>query len=216
MKHVLDLQHNTVLLATRFTDIAEALADTKSDIYVLPSLTIEASVDLLGILAPKASKIYHERMPQLAQTVEGLPLALCVAAPLVQNYHDMGFDVDALIDEFEDNYNRLLLSDSPADRFDEQTGRTPTIELLFKRSVETLSEEGQYAFRALGVFQHKPATFDFDAMKKVWLVDNPEDVTSLIVGRGLLDVTPDKRFRMHQTLHMYANKLLDDYDSSQS
>jgi hypothetical protein len=210
VRSAVDLTANTLLLTTRFTELANALADTPDDIYVLESLSEPHAIELLEQLAPLPVQLHRERMPELVTVVERLPLALRVAGPLLQQYHEMGFDINELLDEFEQDYNRLLQEKAPEDRFDEATGRTPTIELLFQRSVETLPEEGQEAFAALGVFREKPATFDFDAMESVWLADDPHYLVTIIVGRGLLDTTPDKRFRMHQTLHMYANKLLDE------
>jgi len=214
MKGLVDLKANTVVFTTRFTDLAVSLRDLREDVYILEPLSESDSIDLLKVLAPTPASIHHDRLPQLVRTVEGLPLALRVAGPLLQHYSDMGFDVDALLDEFERDHRRLLESVAPADRFDERTGRTPTIELLFQRSVETLPSDAQVAFVALGVFEHKPATFSFDAMREVWDNEDPHSLISVIVGRGLLESMPDTRFRMHQTLHAYANLLLDRYDKT--
>lgn len=213
IKNAVDLKSNTLLMTTRFTDVAKQLQDVPADIYVLEPLSEDDSIALLSALAPEPVKQHRGRMPELVKTVEGLPLALRVAGPLLQHYHNMGFDVNKLIDEFASDYNRLLKSTAPSDRFDEKTGKTPTIELLFKRSVETLPHDARLAFAALGVFEHKPATFDMQALKGVWTMDGtPETLATTLTGRGLMEVTDDKRFRVHQTLHMYANKLLDDYE----
>ena len=210
IKHAVDLKANTLLLATRFRDVANALKDRDGDIYVLEALPEIPSIELLEAIAPTPTRLHQRRMPELVQTVEGLPLALRVAGPLLQHYHDMGISIDKLIDEFASDYNRLLESTAPADRFDEVTGKTPTIELLFKRSVETLSPNTRLAFAGLSAFKHKPATFDLKAVTNVWQAGkHTERLVSEIAGRGLIDTTPDNRFRIHQTLHMYARKLLD-------
>ncbi len=211
IKQVVDLKTNTLLLATRFTDLANKLKDVPEDIYVLEVLPEAHAIELLGILAPEPARIYQHRLPQLVKVLEGLPLALRVAGPTLQHYHEMLFDIDELIDEFENDYNRLLEASAPSDRFDEETGQTPTIELLFKRSVETLSSGAHLAFMALGVFKHKPATFDANALQSVWEVDDPKTLIENLIGRGLMDTAPDSRYRIHQTLHMYANKLLDNH-----
>ncbi len=216
IKQIVDLNANTLLMTTRFTDVANQLKDLPDDIYVLEALSEAHSVELPTVLAPEPARIYQQRLPQLAKVLEGLPLALRVAGPTLQHYHEMHFDLDELLDEFENDYNRLLASVAPADRFDEETGQTPTIELLFKRSVETLSPEAQLAFMGLGVFKHKPATFDAVALQSVWEADDPKVLIMTLIGRGLMDTTSDKRYRVHQTLHMYANKLLDNYDDGEA
>lgn len=211
IRHVVD-QANTLLLTTRFTDVANQLKVFPDDIYVLEPLSEAHAIELLTALAPDPVRMHQARIPQLVKVLEGLPLALRVAGPTLQYYHEMHFDIDRLIDEFENDYNRLLEAKAPADRFDEVTGQTPTIELLFKRSVETLTPEGQYAFAGLGVFKEKPATFNAEALEAVWEVSNPEPLISTLIGRGLMEAASDRRYRVHQTLHMYAQKLLDAYD----
>lgn len=220
VKNVVDLKSNTLLLTTRFTDVANQLKDLPDDVYVLKTLPENHALSLLDRLAPEPVRKHQARMPQLVRVLEGLPLALRVAGPTLQHYHDMHFDVDALLDEFEQDYNRLLGSIAPSDRFDEETGQTPTIELLFERSVATLSPEGRLAFAGLGVFKHKPATFDAKALEATWKqvvdVDDPKPLILTLIGRGLMEPTLDTRYHVHQTLHMYANKLLDSYDNQPS
>jgi hypothetical protein len=121
----------------------------------------------------------------------------------------MHFDVNELLDEFEQDYNRLLSLDAHGVRFDEVTGQTTTIELLFKRSVDTLSEEARFAFAALGTFKEKPALIELASLQFVWSVSDPRPLVANLIGRGLMESTPQGYYRIHQTLHMYANKLLD-------
>lgn len=212
IKSIVDLRANTVLFTTRFTDIATRIRDMPSDVYVLEVLSDDHAVELLSILAPEPVRLSKQRMPQLVKTLEGLPLALRVAGPLLQYFHETNSNIDALIDEFEQDYNRLLDSKAPSDRFNEETGQTPTIALLFRRSVETLDADAQHAFAILGVFREKPATFDKRAVTVMWRQFHDVDaMIRTIVGRGLLDTTSDQRFRMHQTLNMYAKKLLATY-----
>lgn len=212
VKSVVDLKANTLLLTTRFTDVANALQDLNTDIYVLNTLSEQHATELLTILAPEPVRLHHKRIPELIKVLEGLPLALRVAGPTLQHYHNMHFDIDELIDDFVNDYNRLLESTAPGDRFDEATGQTPTIALLFKRSVETLSPEAQDAFIGLGVFKHKPATFNLKALQEVWEAEDARRLVALLIGRGLMEARSDKRYWVHQTLHMYANKLLDNLD----
>lgn len=213
IKNVVDLKTSTLLLTTRFTDVAEVIKDLPEDIYLLGTLSETSALELLTILAPEAVHHHRERIPPLIEALEGLPLALRVAGPTLQHYYQRHFDLAGLIDEFINHYQRLLGAIAPNDRFDEKTGRTPTIELLFRRSVQTLSPEAQLAFAELGVFKQKPATFAVPALEEVWETTNPTPVIDTLVGRGLLEAVPDQRYWIHQTLHMYANKLLDDLDA---
>lgn len=213
---VVDPESNTLLITTRFTDVATALEDkpSRDQIYILEVLSEPHAFKLLETLAPEPVHEYQDKMPDLIKTLEGLPLALQVAGRLLDLRYSMNLDVESLLDELINDYNTLLAQGDPNRLLDEETGQTPTIELLFKRSVQTLTEEGQMAFAALGVFREKPATFALEAMKDVWEIESPDYLIMDIVGRGLLEATNDRRFRMHQTLHMYANKLLDHYDET--
>jgi hypothetical protein len=215
LKKVVDFETNTLLMTTRFTEVATNLEDqpSKNQIYVLRTLSDAHSLELLEILAPEPVKQYRDRMSDLSTTLEGLPLAIQVAGRLMDFRDRANLDVEPLINELINNYNTLLNAGDP-NRLDEETGQTPTIELLFKRSVETLTSDGQLAFASLGVVRHKPATFALETIKAVWELESPEHLILDLVGRGLLEATKDRRFVMHQTLHMYANKLLDQYDET--
>lgn len=209
IKSIVDLKTNTVLMSTRFKDVAERLGDVRHEIYPLEGLSEAHGVELLELIAPEVVSRYRERVTQLVRFLEGLPLALRVAGPTLRFYHEMHFDVNELIDEFEQDYNRLLRLHAPGSHFDEVTGQTTTIELLFKRSVDTLSEEAHFAFAALGTFKEKPALIELGALEYVWNVSDPKPLIANLVGRGLMEATPDGYYRVHQTLHLYANKLLD-------
>lgn len=212
-KNIADLKSNTLILTTRFTDVANSLADIPDDVYVMEPLSQQHALDLLAILAPEPVKHHQKLMPELIQMLEGLPLALRVAGPLLQHYYTMGFSIDDLVHEFATDYRRLLDTKAPADRVDEETGQTPTIALLFKRSVDTLPAEAQLAFALLGILKEKPATFNMKALRSLWTDYDAEKMALLIVGRGLMEPTRQQRYWVHQTLHMYANKLLVEFDN---
>lgn len=139
----------TFLLTTRFTEIANKLAGTPREIYVLPTLTDEKSMELLAYIAPKASELYKAEFEALVDTLEGLPLALRVAGSLIEQEHELGLDVHQLINELQDKHSTKLMS-GQSGTIDEATGTNPTIALLFERSVNTLLPEAQAAFAYLG------------------------------------------------------------------
>lgn len=200
-----------LLLTTRFTQIALEIAGVKDHVYILEVLSEAASMELFSVIAPTAVHKYEPQMRSLARTLEGLPLALRVAGSLIEREESFGLDTAKLIRDLDESYE-LIKHDAPSERFDEKTGRTPTIELLFQRSVETLDEDGQLAFTYLGAFAPKPATFDLAAIKAIWEVDDPVPYTRSLIMRGLLEpvlMDDDQRFQMHYTLSMYASLLLD-------
>lgn len=201
--------HTTFLMTTRLTEVANKLAGVPEEIYVLPTLSQEKSLELLGYIAPQTSRQYKTEFAALADTLEGLPLALRVAGSLIEQEHGLGFDVHQLIDELQDKHSKRLMS-GQAGTIDEATGTNPTIALLFERSVSTLSPEAQAAFAYLGAFASKPATFDIPAMKAVWDVEDPVPIVRMLVGRGLLEPMGSQRFQMHYTLTMYAQSMLDE------
>lgn len=202
----------TLVLTTRFTDLALRWAASPTDVYKLPVLDETAALKMLGKLAPSAVAQYPELIKRLIKTLEGLPLALRVAGSyLHQESQIMPANIPALIEELQANFT-LYASGTVEDRMNEETGITPTIGLLFQRSVETLTQDEQDAFAVLGVFAPKPATFDLTAMAEMWEVDDPLPYIRTLVGRGLLEPVEsiNGRFQMHYTLAMYANSLLSD------
>jgi hypothetical protein len=61
----------------------------------------------------------------------------------------------------------------------------------------------------LGAFAPKPATFDLEAMRVVWDVDDPIPTVRRLVDRGLLaPIVSQGRFQMHAVLVKHAQALL--------
>jgi hypothetical protein len=65
-------------------------------------------------------------------------------------------------------------------------------------------------FAELGVFAHRPATFDLAAVAQVWAVTDPKPDVRLLVSRGLLEPIGGGRFQLHALLAMHARALLMD------
>lgn len=65
-------------------------------------------------------------------------------------------------------------------------------------------------FAHLGAFAPKPATFDAEAMKAVWLADDPKPTIRTLVDRGLLEPSSQGRFWMHAILVKHAQSFLID------
>ncbi|MBK9749890.1 MAG: hypothetical protein IPO91_24370 [Chloroflexi bacterium] len=196
----------TFLFSTRFTDLAIEMCGLEN-VYFLNVLEREKSLELLQVFASNVFRKYEAELDALVETLEGLPLALRVAGRLMEEELFLGFDVTVLISELQTDFSKL--GEKPAvERFDEATGQTPTIGLLFRRSIQTLATIDQEAFVCLGGFAPKPATFNLRAMERVCNLTNPQSTARALVGRGLLEPLGEGRFQMHYTLSMYAAHLL--------
>jgi len=196
------------LITTRLNEVAQALATSHDDIYKIPILTVDDSVDLMRRLAPQVVDENPDAIRELVTDLEGLPLALQVSGRLLRAERNMGWGVDDLLRDLREGA-RLLEAQAPADRADVATAVTPTIATLLRYSTDHLTDEMQEKFAMLGVFAPKPATFDLDAMQAVWLVDDPRPVTRTLVDRGLLEPLSGGRFQMHALLVAHAKSMFE-------
>lgn len=196
------------LITTRFDGVACALAPVENNIYRLKVLKDVDALELLKQLAPSVVAQYPNECLVLVQELEGLPLALQVAGRLLNAEANYGFGVAELIEELRDG-RKLLEATAPADRADLVTETTPTIAALLQKSLDRLDEATRDCYAYLGVFAPKPATFDIDAMKFVWQVEDPKPTIKTLVDRGLLEFVPELgRYQMHALLVMLAKSLL--------
>ena len=104
-----------------------------------------------------------------------------------------------------------MLEARPGDRVDLASETTPTVAVLFQKSTDRLDVPTRDCFAYLGAFAPKPATFDLNAMKAVWQVEDPKPTARTLVDRGLLEFVPDMgRYQMHALVVMHARSLLTD------
>ncbi len=198
------------LITTRLDGIANALAPVADNIYRLKVLKDEDALELLQQLAPTVVKQYPNECLVLVQELEGLPLALQVAGRLLNTEANSGFGITELIQELREGA-KLLEAKAPTDRTDLVAETTPTITALFQKSLDRLDNKSKECFAYLGVFAPKPATFDMDAMKYMWQIEDPKPIVKSLVDRGLLEFVPElSRYQMHALLVMLAKTLLTD------
>ena len=194
-----------LLFTTRLEKVAQELAQTEEEIYVLPVLTEEDSLKLMSILAPKVVSQYADDCRQLINDLEGLPLAIHVAAKLLRREQKFGWGIKDLIDEIRDGA-KILKSKAPVDRA--ENGEIPTVQALFKKSTDMLSEEMREHFAAFGAFPPKPATFDEQAVKFVLDVKDAKPIIRELVDHGLLEIDENQqRYQMHALLRAHARSL---------
>jgi hypothetical protein len=194
-----------LLVTTRLTSVAEALANIPEAIYVLPVLTEDDALKLLGYLTPASVDEHPDECRELVRDLECLPLALHVAGRLLRTESKMGWGVTELIDEIRDGA-AIIEASAPLDRTEGNT--LPTVGALLQRSTDRLDEHARECFAFLGVFAPKPATFDSAAMKAVWEVKDPKLIIRSFVAHGLLEPTGGGRFQMHDLLVKHARSLL--------
>ncbi|WKZ45816.1 MAG: NB-ARC domain-containing protein [Anaerolineales bacterium] len=198
------------LITTRLDAIAKVLAPMAENIYRLKVLKDEDALELLRQLAPNVVRQFPNECQALVQELEGLPLALQVAGRLLNAEASLGLGVTELLGRLRGGAE-LLESAAPADRTNLVSETTPTIATLLEKSLEGLDAKTKECYAYLGVFAPKPATFDMEALKFVWQMDDPKPVIKTLVDRGLLEYVSElDRYQMHALLVMLAKTLLTD------
>lgn len=194
-----------VLATTRLTGVAESLTRDDRRIYVLPVLTEENAIKLMRYLIPEILEAYPQECRELVRDLEYLPLALHVAGRLLKAEAKIGFSIIDLIKDIREGA-KLLPEPAPLDRA--EGTKIPTLQALLKKSTDVLDDRSRDCFAFLGVFAPKPATFDFDAIKAVWEIDDPRPIVKNLVKYGLLEPVGASRFQVHDLLVQHARTLL--------
>jgi nucleoside phosphorylase/DNA replication protein DnaC len=196
----------SVMVTTRLPKVALALTTDDDHHFPLPVLTEEFALELLRILAPKAVEQNEQDCLELVRDLEYLPLALHVAAGLLRREANMDWGLKDLIEKIR-NGTEVIENLAPKDRM-EKDGVIPSVSSLLHRSTDVLDEFTRNCFICLGAFAAKPATFNLDAIKYVWQVDDPKPTVRALVDHGLLEPVGRGYFQMHRILKDHAKSLL--------
>jgi nucleoside phosphorylase len=213
VEHVVPFQHarggdSALLITTRQLGVVSGLSLSSEAIYNLPALTEDRALELLRILAPSVVAEHPSECLKLVQDIECLPLALHVAGRMLNTESTMGWGVTELLKDLREGA-RLIEAKAPADMMDYESETIPTVAALLKKSTDRLDDQTRDCFAYLGPFAPKPATFDLNAMKAVWMVEDPRPIARTLVERGLLEPVVS-RFQMHALLVAHARSLLTD------
>lgn len=200
-------QNSVTVITSRLFDLSVALAPTAADVYRLPVLTEDASLELLKKLTPETVADYPEEARQLVKDLEGLPLAIHVAGRLLHAESAMGWGIRELLSELKIGTD-LLAAQPPSDVLVVGRDASPSVAALLHRSTNRLSPMRRQQFALLGLFMPKPATFDLNAMAVAWDEDNPRPIVRDLVNHGLLEPINGGRFQMHALLVLHARSLL--------
>ncbi len=169
---------SAVLVATRRLDVASRLSTATEGPLKLGLLSEETSLQLIASRAPVVVAENEGGCRELARALDGLPLALRVAADLLRVESEAGFDVSSLLGELTE---AALLLDEKAphdvgyDAEDGAWGTAMTVRFLLRKSVERLDEDTVRRFAQLGVLPPKPLSFDLWTAQEVWR-DTAEDL----------------------------------------
>jgi hypothetical protein len=193
-----------LIFTTRLPEVAAALAQTDRLVYNLPVLAEDDALKLLRILAPTVVDGHPDECRLFVRRVECLPLAIHVGGRLLQEEQQNGWGVAELIKQIQDAA-KIIQARAPADRA--ENGQIPTVEALLQKSTDVLDEVTRECFASLAPFAPKPATFNLDAMKYVWRLEDPRPIVRTLVARGLLEPTGKGRFQMHALLVAHAKSL---------
>lgn len=197
-----------MVITTRSETIAQSLVLDPSDVYRLDVLSPEFAYELLSNLAPEVARAHPRECRELVEELGGLPLALQVAGRLLQAESRLGWGVDELLEALRSG-KKLLEAQAPSDRADLALGMTPTVAVLLEKSTERLDPEARDRFALLGVFAPEPWSFDLEALKAMWLMEDPKDTVRELVSRGLLEPAAGHgRFQLHALLALHARSML--------
>jgi nucleoside phosphorylase len=197
-----------LFVTTRQIGVVSGLSLPSEAIYNLPALTEERALELLRILAPSVVAEHPDECFELVRDIECLPLALHVAGRMLNTESKMGWGVTDLLKDLREGA-KLIEAKAPADMMDYESETIPTVAALLKKSTDRLDDYIRDCFAFLGPFAPKPATFDLNAMKAVWMVEDPRHIARTLVERGLLEPV-GSRFQMHALLVAHAHSLLTD------
>ncbi|MFQ3648163.1 MAG: NB-ARC domain-containing protein [Anaerolinea sp.] len=196
-----------LLITTRLPEVARTIAPAPDDVYILGVLSESDALTLLRTLAPTVVAENEATSRDLVNDLEGLPLAIQVAGRLLHTESSYGFGVEQLLADIRKGA-ALIEAKAPADRADVANETTPTVAALLALSTNRLDAHTLDCFAYLGAFAPKPATFDAEAMKAVWGVDDPRPTIRTLVNRGLLEPSSRNRFWMHAILVAHAKSFL--------
>ena len=169
---------SAALVATRRLDVATRISTDPEGPLKLGLLSEEDSLELIASRAPGVVAEHEGACRELARALDGLPLALRVAADLLRVESEAGFDISGLLAELT-QAARVLGEAAPHDAWGD-AGNDPgaavaTVKTLLRKSVERLDAETAKRFARLGVLPPKPLSFDAWTARDVWR-DTAEDV----------------------------------------
>lgn len=170
----------------------------------LDVLSLENARELLRVACDKLIESTDQAIDKLAKLCGRLPLALRVAASLLNDRPD--WSLDTLLQRLSDERTRLKRLKRPGDTdFD--------VEAIISLSYSLLSPEMQRLFRMLGVF---PIQFWHVSAAEIWKINDTQEVDDhlgFLINHGLLNTAftpiglganPGTAYSMHDLTRLFA------------
>lgn len=196
-----------LLITTRLPSVVNELSLPSEAIYNLPVLTEEKALELLSILAPSVTNKYPDECKKLVCDIEYLPLALHVAGRMLNMEEKTGLGITDLLKELKEGAN-IIEAKAPSNLIDLENETIPTVATLLRKSTERLDAQTRRYFTLLGPFAPKPASFDLNALKFIWSLEDPKPVIRTLINHGMLEPLGAGRFQMHALLISHAKSML--------
>ena len=197
--------HCAYLLTTRLPEVALRFAGPQ--IFRVPELEREASVELLTEYAPILKGSQEEGLHALIQAVGGLPLALKLMGThlLLEARHHQPRRLQAALTRLHQATERLQLAEpqiGPERDRRLPSGTQLSLQAMIELSEAALSKPERQALAALSVFPSKPQSFSEEAALVV--TASPPEVLDRLVDSGLVESCDNGRYQLHQTITDYA------------
>ena len=162
----------------------------------LGALEQEESEELLKdmLTLPGGGGEQAEAMRRLARMCDGLPLALRIAGANIDSFPEQRIHSYVAELERSDRLTALRVSGEP----------DLSVALAFEHSYESLTEQAQRLFRLMGLLEGTDLT---PASASALLGTAAEEALQFLVRSHLVEQTSATRYRMHDLLRLYAEKL---------
>jgi transcriptional regulator with XRE-family HTH domain len=196
------------LITTRQAGLADEVT-VGAQVYRLGILQDEDAQALFAVLAPSIRERYPDACADVVRALEGLPLAVHVAASLLRAEERRGFDVGRLIEELRADVRRVYDADVP-----HGVAMAPpsSVACLLRKSTDRLEPRSRRRFAYLGELAPKPAVFDEAIAGAACGESDTKGFLAELVDRGLVEVHSPGLYQMHTLLQAHASSLWNDLD----
>jgi len=194
------------LVTTRVMNVGEELSSPRSAVFVLSSLDTDSALELLRFFDAQVVEEFGDECRELVQDLEGSPLAIQLVGHLLSQQGQAGLTGDKRLKELLQHLatskfiNSALVEDVPT--------LSGTLRDVLTQSTDNLNVDVRDRFAMLGVFAPAPASFDLEALRWIWKVDDPRGTAMELVRLGLLEQVGD-RFQVHDLIVDHARTLLE-------
>lgn len=193
------------VVTTREPSTTRRLAPGPRGGYALTTLDPEDAFRLFQHWAPTAAIKAPREARELCRVLDNLPLAINIAAHLVEDRSSPGLDPSGLLRELRSR--GALLDEAASVERRDANGNPLTVNALLALSTDRLDPKTRSRFGSLGMLAHEPAVFRADQLRRVW-GDDADETIARLVNRGLMDAQAPGVYWMHALLSDHALRIL--------